>query len=596
MRRRQTEVRDLAGSIVDRQAPLWVLETPPDPLEWIESIDLSNDPSSDADGACVLDYYQVAPILAQFDPEVREVDIMGPEQTGKSFSWRLPVVYRVRWQPSPMWIIYESEEKASEINRETLHPMLMAVPEVANQINRKTAQKDRYLLPNGAIIDFNGAGADITSKAKVYGVADEVDTWPMPNPGKRRNLSNFKKRFRVAFAKGRGCLVKCSSPKGEDSIIADEWDESDRGRWHLRCLKCNGFTIGSHRHDVVQWERDENGDPINETIRVICPKCKREHVEAEAHAMNEKGGYVSEFPARKRHRGFQWGALACPRVFTWLEFAVAAQAGGKSGDIDDQVYFDNSVRGIRYTPRKATRQELDALKLHESESPDDSKICGVLMAADTQDKCWYWTVVGIDTDQNFWIPPGGYGVADTREELEAAWNERYWGFRPVLGIIDEGGHRKEEVSAIVDDNHGLLSWKGNPRIGVNWRRSKDEDTLILGNPHTYRYRMLHRLYRADEVDGYWIGFPADGVSQDFYDQLSFRPNGRVRNGHRLENWVPADDENDHYFDCLKEAECLFEIAKAELPKNLWKIQCDWQKGKEKRQRRRRRRGPGDAQR
>lgn len=559
----------------------------PDPVEWIEQVDLSNDPSSDGNGKIHLDYYQLEPIKVQFTPTVRQVTIMAPEQTGKSFCWRLPVLYKIRWMPGTFWIVYESDEKAEDINRETLHPLLKAVPELDAMLNRNTMQNRRYQLPNGAIVDFSGAGADITSKAKRDGVADEIDTWPMPTPGKRRNLENFKKRFRVAWRQGKGCLVKCSSPKGENSVIGDEWRSGSQGRWHLRCLKCGAASMPSYRHDIVQWERAENGDVIESSIRIICPACKHEHTERDAVEMNRLGEYRHKFPGRKDHRTFQWGALACPRVFSWLDFATAAQAGGRSGDIEDQILFDNSFRGIPYQKRKPMRTELDVLKKHECAPPKQDEICGILLGADTQAKGWYWAVLAVDIKKRMWLPPAGYGMAETAEDLLQAWDTKYFDHLPVLGIIDEGGHRKDDVDEIIADRPGLYKYKGNPRIGVDWKINKKEDRRrILANPHTYRYRMLHRLYQTDIEDGMWIGFPMGGVTQEFYDMISFRPNGKVKNGHRLENWVKIDERNDHWFDCLKMIEVLLEFAKENMPVNEWIRPAPWMKVRVKKRRRR----------
>ena len=581
---------DITVQLVDIAATALRLIRPeiaPDPVEWIQQIDLTDDPSTAGDGCVKLDYYQVAPIAAQFDPAVRQVTIMAPEQTGKSFCWRLPMIYKIRWLPGTAWIVYESDEKAEDINRETLHPLLKAVPEIAAMLNRNTMQNRRYQLPNGAIVDFSGAGAAITSKAKRDGVADEVDTWPMPNAGKRQNLSNFKKRFRVAWATGAGCLVKCSSPKGEDSIIGDEWQASDRGAWHLCCLGCGKRTIKSSRHDLVQWARHDNGDPISESIRVICPICRREHKETDAAEMNRRGGYVSKFPERIDNRGYQWGALACPRVFSWLDFAQAAQAGGRAGDMASQVLFDNSFRGVPFQRRRALRAELDVLKKHEHAAPPLDSLCGVLLGADTQAKGWYWTAVAVDTKKRLWLPPGGYGLASSADELLAAWDAKYFGRLPVLGVIDEGGHRKDDVDDIIKDRVGLFKYKGNPRIGVDWKINKKEDRRrILANPHTYRYRMLHRLYQSEPTDSMWIGFPTDGVTSEFYDMISFRPNSKVKNGHRLENWQPADDTNDHWFDCLKMIETLLDFAKTEMPVNEWIQAAAWMRGGTKKQRNR----------
>ena len=66
----------------------------PGVIDWIESnVDLTHDTTSAADGLVKLDRYQIEPIMCQFMKEVQEVVVMACPQTGKSFVWRLPMLY-----------------------------------------------------------------------------------------------------------------------------------------------------------------------------------------------------------------------------------------------------------------------------------------------------------------------------------------------------------------------------------------------------------------------------------------------------------------------------------------------------------------------
>ena len=531
-----------------------------DPVSWIQSnINLSNDPTSASDGRIKLDSYQIAPIRAQFDSAVREVVIVGPEQTGKSICWRLPLVYKMLYSPGPRLIVYESDEKAEDINSEQLHPLLLAVPQIASWLTRKTNTKRRYKLPNGTITEFSGAGADITSKPELDGVADELDSWNMPAAQIRANLLNFKKRFRTYWRRNRGCLVVVSSPKGSDSQVWDEWLGTSRGKWHLRCQKCGQLTMDSSHLANLQWDE--------KSIVLVCPTCKHEHSEKQAQAMNEQGAYIHHTPEQKSRLGYQWGALASPRTWGWQEIREAQEAAGKSASREAQVYLDNSVKGIPFHPRKAQEASIETVKKHCAALPDPASLTGVFLAADTQDNGWYWIVRGIDQNESTYLL--GQGFCRTLDELRAVWDAEYHGQRCMAGIIDEGGHRGVEVQRLVESSIGLYSYKGNPRIGKRYTISREDKHRLLAIPQQFQAELLYLIYSQESRENnYWFLPPE--VSQDYAEQIaSLRPNKSVKSGDHFENWTAPDTSPDHYFDAEKMLRVLLAYA-LDQPKFPWR--------------------------
>jgi hypothetical protein len=531
-----------------------------------------------------LEPYQRRPILAQYHPDVREVTIMAVEQTGKSACWRFPMVHKMVEYPGPRWIVYESDDKAADINEEQFDPLLRHAPGMDKMLTRKTALKHRYNLPNGSTLDFSGAGADITSKPKRDGVADELDTWPLTADGIRQNLRNFKKRFRTYWRRGEGCLVKVSSPsprkKGEQidltkSAIAEEFERSDGGYWTLRCLKCRQLTMPSHAIHMLQWECDDDDQIIVKTLTLDCPSCGHAHTEAAAQKMNDQGGYCtksgSEIKGFSRHVGCQWGALAAPRVLSWLDIAGAQMAAGSTADMYAQADFDNSWRGIPFRPRRKETPGIKTVRKHCAPLPDPSVYANVFFSADTQDNGWYWVVRAVDSKSNLYGL--AHGFVRTPQELEAAWDAGYYGILPVMGIIDEGGHgdMPKYVRELVERKQGLYAYKGGA-FGTRWRHGNEKKT-ILASAKQYQADLLYYLYsQTDQSNNYWFLPPADTLDDEYIEQVAaLEPNNRAKHGDQYENWgVPSSSVDDHYFDCEKQLLCILDVAYAELPANQWR--------------------------
>ena len=556
-----------------------------DPVAWIEKyVSLRHDPTSASDGLVRLEPYQKRPIIAQYQPETRQVTIMAVEQTGKSACWRFALLHKTVEYPAPRWIIYESDDKAAEINEEQFDPLLRHVPGLEGQINRRTSLKHRYNLPNGSMIDFSGAGSDITSKPKRDGVADELDTWPLTHDKIEQNLRNFKKRFRTFAARNEGCLVVVSSPSPRKtqqktdltrSVIDGEFEKSDHGYWTLRCQKCGKHTMPSHATHNLQWEceKDAAGKDAEikpESLVLECPKCKHSHVQAQAWKMNEEGAYCNKrgekIEGYGKHVGCQWGALACPRVFSWLAIAEAQMAAGGSASIYAQADYFNSWRGLAYRPKAREKAGASTIRKHAADMPDPADLANVFLAADTQDNGWYWVVRGVDGKNNLYLLQCGF--ARSIQDLKAAWDARYLDIMPVMGMIDEGGHGDMPKYArdLILQEKGLYGYKGGA-FGEKWQHSKKVDKLILANAKGYQADLLYYIYSQHERSGcYWFLPPESDIGDEYLSHIAaIQPNSGSKHGNRLENWEPPDNKTaDHYFDCEKMMLVLLDVAYKEL--------------------------------
>lgn len=565
-----------AGFVAEVKRALWGVIRPVDRVEpraWIEShIDLSHDPTAARSGKIRLDAWQVEPILSQFDPACRMVVMLAIEQVGKSTIWRLPMVYKMLFDPAPRWVIYESDDKAEDINRRTLEPLLKSIPELACQLNRITSTKRCYHLANGSITDFSGAGADITSKPVKDGVADELDRWGTAAFA-AQNLRNFRKRFRTFARGGEGCLVVSCSPKTEGGARSATYqlfmDETNQAYWHLRCQKCGALTMRSCDIHNLQWEMD--GDAINDgTLRLACPACGFEHIESQAVVMTESGGYVAQKPEITEARGYQVGALGAPRVFRWRDIAIAQLNAGRSAELLARVDFYNSWRGLPFDMKCEGSGREEKLKKRCSAAVVATDVDYVVMGCDTQNDGVYYVVRAVDKKRNTYLID--HGGAVTFDDLNKVWNTKYYDQYLAGAIIDAGGNRAKEVEDFVKDLKGFVMYKGNSRIGVRKRAASENKQLILANPTIYKGELLYHIYAAkpDGVGGWYL--PYDLNPKYIEQVVDVRPDSAKKFGNHFENWEGTG--NDHYFDCEKEILVLLELINDSMKKKAKPIKAE----------------------
>lgn len=493
----------------------------------------------------------------------KEITFMAPEQMGKTLFWSIGLLWRMEKRPGISLIYYTSAEKAALVNEMKIEPLLEAIPRYRQLLDLPGCKNKQLYRLGENLVYFSGVGARISSISAPVCIADELDDW-LDTKNSVGALNDLRKR---SDAFGDSILAKVCTPKGTraESAIAAEFDRSSQGYYFLRCLGCGKWTIRSadiHRLQFEVEEVDGIKHAVDGSCRLVCPECKHAHEEADKAAMIVDGKYIHKFPDRLRSMpGFQVGKLAS--LFTsgnWSTLAAAQLAAGRTGDEKAQRYFDNSVRGLPFKFRKLEEKGAAALRVHQGDPPPDG-IKFLFLSADTQDDCFYWVVRGIDYAENSWLLAAG--KADTVSELRAAIAAEYGGKRPICSIIDEGGHRQQEVRELTK-LPGVFCYKGNPRIGTTWKMSEDFGKLVLANARHYHLLLLRRIYAKANVGDHYMHFPAaDQMRQDYVEQItSWRENPAVRHGDELEHYYLPEGRADHYYDAEKMLLVLVDVFKA----------------------------------
>lgn len=482
----------------------------------------------------------------------RQITIVAPEQTGKTIFWISAFLYLQRFKPTMSMILYPSEPKAEEMNKQKVLPVMeridfykkeMAVP--------YSIRNDRYSFSD-SITMFQGTGRPVTSISAQLVICDEVDDF-VSSDGVENPLMGAKKRQR-SFSES--LLILVCTPRGQHSPIYTEFKLSSMGFWHLRCLGCGELTMASKDIHNLQFDLDASENIVNESLTLVCPRCKHQHKESDKYAMNAQGGYIHERPDLiKTNPGYQWGALASyADALSWREIANRQLVAGKSGTYKDQLYFDNSIRGIPFHVREKTDKlsnELDKriVPIAEYIKPD-ALLCR-FVSIDTQDNHFWAAVFGMDRFQNLWLLY--FDKLMEVDKITSLLGMQFLGGYPIGGVIDTGGQRTKEVYPVMAVNRGLIGYKGNSRIGCKYKLSDTEksDRLFVANPYVYQEEALYLLYASTAQNGNF--YMPSTVSKEFKDQLlDMQPNNNVRYGDQYRNWE-SKTKNDHGFDCLKMA-------------------------------------------
>ena len=568
---------------------------PPDIIDWIEStVDLSADPGSVHNGLIKVSPWQVLPIRSQLEGGV-EVTISAPEQSGKSMSWKLGAIYKMRFCGGSMLTIYEERDKAKDINRESFSPLLECVPEFKElaEHNKKFLVGNKYTFYGGSL-EFLGGQTDLTSKPYKYLHLDEVDTWPLTAAKRRSQVANARKRWRTFKRQNLGSLTKCSSIKGSftDSTMWHEFSQSNMGIYHLKCKGCKKLTINSTAHEfyrhtkhdrwthrqqigVLKYDVDEFDDVIESTCRLVCPDCGQEHKQSDIKAMCKgKDQYIYQQPRIKKHHGYLNGGLSCERALTLAQVCKAHNELENCTDYERRRTLYNSYFGIPIETGLRSSKMDEVLRTHCIDLDDyPAKFVRILIAADTQKSPfgWYYTIRGYDQNDNNYLIKADFvsvkkknGVIDrqeTRKAFEAVLDAKYSGQRIDYGLIDVGGggEGSEMVKDICKKRYNMYMYKGTKVQELFKQNQKDRKRLDC-SARLAADELLYLIYNQDDrQQNYWYIPLLRELNIEYIDHiLNVSPDNDTGKDKKLIDPSARYD----YFDCEKMLNILSKFKRA----------------------------------
>ena len=526
--------------------------------------------------------YLVRPISYFAERGKHRLTCQAPEQTAKSTTWKLGMIWRQKFLPGPAGIIYQNKEVGSDIIRDSLLPLFRCETEFLSCLPRREGEAPRRLkLPYSVVYLMSGDGPIISYPMSVI-VGDEINKWRIEKANRKRKKFRENDDYQVSKIKDMdkrlrtfddSLRVLVCSPEGKKAPISLEFEKSSRGYWYNRCFNCRKLTFNTTTPEEYFVFETEEKTVRPETIRLKCPECGFLHTETEHKSwICRHGAYIDERPELvSSHMGCCWGALASqmPGV-NWLEICTAINTANTENNYEAITYLYNSIKGVPFSPNAVTGNRLEIISKHKiPEVPPDleKNLCAIYLAVDTQELGYWYSVLAVDLKKNWYTLD--YGFAWEEAVLTNVWNNEYLGRQPMAGIIDEGGHRKPDVNAFVESTGpGFFKYKGEAgNYKGTFRISEQDPLLILAKAKYYQADLLTKIHTVKQQErNFW--YIVAEIKRTFRYQLcAFQPPETDPEA-GFEEWTHGDRQHD-LFDTHKMALTLHDFALKYFPPDSW---------------------------
>ena len=563
-----------------------------DIISWCQkNIDFSDDVSAERNKLDFSQYPYQKAIIKQWQMKpniIKNITVVAPEQTGKTNCFVCGVLYNMVYSPCQSLICYPSIQLAIATNKTKLKPLMKHIPTLNQQLQRPNSSKNDCYKFSNLVSYYQGAGSKIISKSCKIVVGDQVDAWP--NIGTLDNVADLKKRTR---SYNNSICFLISTPTTVNGRIWKSFLRGSQGYWHLRCKGCGELTIRSCDIHNLQFESDLNQQlkeriVRTDSIRLICPKCGYQHVEADKVWMNQHGDYIHLIPQRlETAPSFQIGALASQLPsLSWTNIANAQLEAGKRNDIENQMTFDNSFKGLPWKQRQIVKQDIERLREHEwrdVEAPRQDQIEMVFVTADTQDDRSVVGVWAFDINDNLYLLKASQPQylmldQDEREKVNKANKEQAQmkdqpfipvetvedilnadylvqngvGIKPTFIVLDRRGHRGNDIDYFVKTHDNAVAWLGSKIQNNRYRPSDSVYKGVLVSAISYQVEAIYYLYSQKKRNNQFLYFYPD-IEQRVIDQIAAcKPDPNAKWGNQPQNWTFENRIHD-WFDVTKMA-------------------------------------------
>jgi phage terminase large subunit GpA-like protein len=496
--------------------------------------------------------------------------------------------YYVDQEPAPQLMLQPTLEAAESFSKERIDPTFRFSPGLKNKLeegkdgrgtSRKSSTTIRMKHYPGGYLALVGANspAGLASRPIRVLLCDEIDRYTATKEGDPLKLAiqrttNFHNRKIV--------MVSTPTIKGV-SPIENWFMRSDKRQYFIPCPHCGKESVW--KWENVKWDKDEEGNALPMTARLICPECGE--VIRGAYKPNpellEKGRWKAT-DSESRIKGYHINSLYSPWVNLYSlveEFTTANKNRDKSGLME----FINLKLGEAWDERNGEEDIWQHLHLrreyYESENILPDGVLLLTAGVDVQHDRLECTIYGWGIGKECWgiehrIIFGSPDANETWQQLDGLFQKQR---------LLKNGSPLNIACACVDSGDGsftsyvyrytkarermrVFSIKGRGGFGIPFinsptRGNTEGATLFSLGVDSGKSLVMSRLRIEDEGPGY-VHYPRKaecGFNEEFFQQLTAEIcEHKFEKGAIKRNWIKIRERNEA-LDCAVYATAACEI-------------------------------------
>ncbi len=496
------------------------------------------------------------------DPYIQEINFCKSTQVGGTEAMLNMLGWIIMNDPSPVMIVYPTDDLAKEISAERIRPALKKTPEINERYYDNTS-KDLNLRFKGMSILLRGSNSPskLASFSIKYLFFDEIDKMEGASKKEASPYNLAKERTRTYTNSKK--IYTCSTPTLKSNYVWQLHENADEQRqYFVPCPHCGEYITLMWKQVKFPAEDNElsNNEKADRAI-YVCQECGCLISNKDKISMLRKGEWrtVEKKGAGKARKVSFWINALYSRFLTWEE--IALEFLDSKDDPDKLQNFVNSWLAEPWEDTKLkTSKELVMERqttLPELVVPGWAKL--LTGGVDVQEDCVYWTIRGWGdgiTSQNI-----AHGQAYCLNDVEQIMNLEYLkedGDKMIvnLALIDSGYDTDTVYDFCADNSDWALPVKGasNPmqthyKISmVNRTDSKAHGiTLVIVDGGKYKDMIAGRMQRKNGR-GSWMVY--QGCDEEYAEQVTSEHKVKIRNGQKEQKvWVKKNSHADnHYLD------------------------------------------------
>jgi phage terminase large subunit GpA-like protein len=491
-------------------------------------------------------------------------------QVGKSSLLENAALYFIAADPGgSILVIQPTVDLAKAVSKERYEVMFKDTPVAQGLISKEKSRDKKNTIQSksfsGGHINFVGANspASLSGRSIRVVLADEVSQY---KPGISKQGSPLELGIQRTETYYNRKILIASTPTTEESVLESEYSNSSRGKYNIRCIKCNELFLPEFDH--VKWKKTENKEHLPETAKLHCPHCDYGHTDAERRVCIRNGQWIHERPEHPT-RGFFLAVFQSP--LSRME-AVVREFLKAATDTERLIKFTNTRLGRPWIEKFEKPDDIDLLNRLEPYTPDalpnDCIYCtgGIDVQGDRLElQVIAHPLKGID---ECWVVD--YQVFDGDPHVREVWDKaedyllntkflRQDGARiRLLSVGIDTGYATENAYAYCNKHQNRrffpvkgASTPGNPiwpkRVSQLKKRS-GQRLYIIGSD-TGKTLIYRWLSVKDKDEPGYIHFPEHCCDDVYFRQLtSEKMVSKWRSGIEYKAFVPDPNENNEALD------------------------------------------------